>query len=213
MSRIDLTDLRFGALTVIAVHSAKDGDVRWRCACDCGGEAVALTTNLRRGRTTRCLPCARQRPGERKAHPLYLTWREMRRRCSDPKATSYPRYGGVGVRVAARWEDFDTFVADVGPRTSPDHTLDRLDSAGDYGPGNCRWATAVEQGRNTSRVIADSNLVAMVKRQLAGGRPRREVAATLAVSRHIVNDIARGRTWKDIAPAADGLPPQGVPAA
>ena len=72
----------------------------------------------------------------------------MKQRCTNPKCTSYPRYGGLGVAYSQRWESFSGFLADMGVR--PDGTsLDRWpDKAGDYEPGNCRWATALQQANN-----------------------------------------------------------------
>ncbi len=91
---------------------------------------------------------------KRKAHGLtktgeYASWYGMHSRCSNPKTDRYKDYGGRGVRVCERWKDFLTFLADMGPKPSPEHTLDRFpDNDGNYEPGNCRWATPAEQGRN-----------------------------------------------------------------
>jgi hypothetical protein len=76
----------------------------------------------------------------------------MIQRCSNPKATRYERYGGRGIKVCDRWvESFDAFLADVGPRPSAWHSIDRYpDNDGNYEPGNVRWATAAEQQQNQS---------------------------------------------------------------
>lgn len=87
-----------------------------------------------------------------KRHPLRAVWRSMRDRCSRSKHRSYGLYGGAGIAVCERWQkSFWSFVADVGARPSPAHSLDRIDGSRGYEPGNVRWATQAEQLRNQKR--------------------------------------------------------------
>ncbi|MCR9201336.1 MAG: hypothetical protein NXI04_22055 [Planctomycetaceae bacterium] len=84
-------------------------------------------------------------------HPLYVRWKSIRQRCQDPSHSEFPRYGGRGIRLCRRWQDFWQFVADIeadiGPR--PDgRTLDRIQNRRGYCRGNLRWATAREQSNN-----------------------------------------------------------------
>lgn len=82
----------------------------------------------------------------------YRSWDSMKLRCLNPKQDSYKYYGGRGIKIAERWLKFANFLADMGPKPSPKHTIDRFpDKDGDYRPGNCRWATVAEQNRNYSR--------------------------------------------------------------
>ena len=78
----------------------------------------------------------------------YRSWVQMRSRCRNPKHHAWALYGGRGITVCERWDDFATFLTDMGPRPSTKHSLDRIDVNGNYEPGNCRWATATEQGNN-----------------------------------------------------------------
>lgn len=86
-------------------------------------------------------------------HPLYNTWKKMRDRCNNPNAHNYANYGGRGIKICKRWNSFEQFAKDLGVKPSPNHTLDRIDSDGDYTPKNCRWATKTEQNRNKKRVL------------------------------------------------------------
>ena len=79
----------------------------------------------------------------------YRAWVGMKARCLNINAPKYPSYGGRGIKVCPRWvSSFNNFYEDMGDRTSPDHSLDRINNDGDYTPENCRWATRPQQMRN-----------------------------------------------------------------
>lgn len=83
-----------------------------------------------------------------KKHPLYYTWWGMKKRCSSKTNVNYKHYGAKGIKVCDEWLDFWTFIKDMGPRPSPKHSLDRLDSKKGYSKENCRWATQQQQVEN-----------------------------------------------------------------
>lgn len=150
---------RYGRLLVLEVFS-EGKSRRARVRCDCGAEKTVYCGHLRSGATTSC-GCAwvdavathGATRGGRKPPPEYLVWKTMRARCENPRDPGFPRYGGRGIKVCSRWSDYAAFIADMGPRPSPRHSIDRIDNDRGYEPGNCRWATPAEQSRNTSRNI------------------------------------------------------------
>lgn len=153
----DIAGQRFGRLLAISFsHLNKHSNAIWNCICDCGNYHQAKTADLISGATTSCgcrqkeMHAARRTRNGLSSHPLYQVYRGMISRCYDPSCEQYPRYGERGITVCARWLDsFDNFIADVGPKPSPEYSLDRIDNNLGYSPDNVRWATSFEQMNNT----------------------------------------------------------------
>jgi hypothetical protein len=156
--------VKFGQLRVIgapSLQSPRGGKARLYvlCECDCGTRKEIGVQELKQGDTTSCGCFARKQSSgrfkthghsvNRKSSKTYEAWRSMRKRCYLPKAKGYERYGGRGITVCERWRNsFEAFLADMGEAPA-NASLDRFpDQNGNYEPGNCRWATAVQQQRN-----------------------------------------------------------------
>lgn len=90
--------------------------------------------------------------------PEYACWLDIKRRCLNKKFKHFRYYGGRGIQICERWRnDFGAFLADVGERPTPRHTIDRFpNNNGNYEPGNVRWATRKEQvaNRRSTRFVA-----------------------------------------------------------
>lgn len=84
--------------------------------------------------------------------PEYQVWSNMKTRCLNSNSRSYKYYGERGIKICKKWlKSFNAFYRDMGPRPSPDFSIDRIDNDGDYTPNNCRWATWEQQASNKSR--------------------------------------------------------------
>lgn len=121
-----------------------------------------------------CAACAKRQTAYGRKHrtiqpPEYLVWSKMKGRCSNPRDTMYQYYGLLGVTVCERWRaSFSAFMADMGPRPSDKHSIDRIDSAGNYEPGNCRWATTKEQHANRRSSAEVQRLIAEARARQGG---------------------------------------------
>ncbi len=192
----DLTGQVFTRLTVLEYAGpAARRQKLWTCICECGEIRIVRSATLVNGMTKSCgclkrdQTIARNTTHGLRSHPLYPTWNNMMHRCHNPKSGEWKNYGERGIRVSPRWQTFANFAEDMGEKPSPKHSLERKDTNDDYYPGNCKWATDVEQSNNkrTNHFL-----------ELNG---KRQTIAQWARELGINHEIIRGRIRKNCSDA------------
>ncbi len=163
-AKIDVTGRRFGRLTALSPLASRNKRTFWLWRCDCGQDKAINLPHVMYGKIVSCGCYLNEvlHSDEHAEHcgaiaklprshgmsslPEYFVWKSMRQRCDNPNSHDYRWYGALGVRVCERWATFPAFFADMGPANGL--TLDRIDPAGNYESGNCRWATWETQRQN-----------------------------------------------------------------
>jgi hypothetical protein len=157
---LDVRGQRFGRLVAVAEATDERGARAWKCQCDCGEVVIRIVSRLRRGIVRSCGCLKREHMATHfrscRTHgmsdsPEYTRWLDMKRRCDTPSQTSYKNYGARGITVSERWKSFEAFFQDMGPLPTPDHTLERKNTNGNYEPENCVWLPSARQANNTRR--------------------------------------------------------------
>jgi hypothetical protein len=144
---------------------SRAADLKTCAACGelfaCGRNRGAKAWSLAKYCSRKCFGATKTTHGHTRGGitATYRAWVNMRNRCENPQSTQFAHYGERGIKVCERWHTYENFLADVGERPSPKHSLDRYpDVNGNYEPGNVRWATQTEQcrnRRNTRAVVRD----------------------------------------------------------
>jgi hypothetical protein len=112
-------------------------------SCGCYRSELTVKRNTIHGHNVRG-----KRTGE------YGAWCNIRERCGDPMNKDYHNYGGRGIKVCRRWlHSFEAFLADMGPKPTSRHQIDRINNNGNYKPGNCRWSTPIENAGNKRNTV------------------------------------------------------------
>jgi hypothetical protein len=161
---IPLNGRRFGRLLVIARHPSTNASkkVVWKCQCDCGAIKFVMSQDLITGHTLSCGCLRDEKCRERNSkmvgsnHPGFthgasktaewFAYKNAKYRCRRKRCKSYKDYGGRGIKFL--FKNLGQFLAELGPKPSKKHTLDRIDNDGNYEPGNVRWATKSQQNQN-----------------------------------------------------------------
>ncbi len=136
---------------------------RFVCECDCGKKDYVVRAAYVRNSAVKSCGCQKKKAGigptNNLTHgktytPEYRIWSSMISRCYNKKEKSYADYGARGVVLCQEWrESFDRFYADMGPRPSPRHTIERIDPKGNYESSNCKWIPRAEQNTNKTNNV------------------------------------------------------------
>jgi len=143
----DLTGNTFGILTAIGPVKKNGYGYIWLCVCDCGNQRLVHIHALH-GKDVVSCGCTRIKHGMCGTR-IYRIWGNMRGRCNNVNVPEYPLYGGRGIHICDKWNDFSAFYADMGDPPTVKHTLERIDNNDGYSKHNCKWATQKQQMRNT----------------------------------------------------------------
>lgn len=154
---IDLTNKRFGQLTVISFHSKNNNNkLLWNCQCDCGNKKIIIGQSLREGKSTCCgikgCPYHGSNKNKNYNSELYFIWYDMMRRCYNKNRKEFKHYGARGIKVCNAWHNINFFINDMGERPKG-HYLERIDTNKNYERNNCKWATMKEQQNNKTNNI------------------------------------------------------------
>lgn len=200
----DETGKQYGRLTVLEIWPERyHHRTAFKCLCECGTVKIVPGYVLREGLTRSCGCLSRETsrthgcsgPTGRRTSE-YGIWAAMIQRCENEKNAAYHNYGGRGIRICESWRgSFEAFLADMGKRPSERHSIDRINVNGNYEPSNCRWATTIEQGRNTRTVKMTPETAGRIRARKAQGATNMAIGREFGIHNSVVSRICNGKSW------------------
>lgn len=143
---------KFNRWQVVEKLGNKNGNIHYKCICECGNSGSISGSQLKKNKSHGCLDCGNKDKIKhgRSFTAEYRTWNSMRERCRNPKQKQFSDYGGRGISVCERWDkSFAHFLEDMEEKIKGKRiSIDRIDNEGNYEPGNCRWSTPQENTNN-----------------------------------------------------------------
>lgn len=150
----------------------KHGRILLLCKCLlCGNTKSIKKTNINTGKATSCgcdthikiSKSHRKHKGRTEYKSEYSSWKAMRNRVNNPNYHAYHRYGGRGIEVCERWNDFNNFVSDMGKKPFKNSQIDRIDNNGNYEPSNCKWSSPKENSNNRKKKLNSTGYTGVQK--------------------------------------------------
>lgn len=163
---MDISGLTFNRWTVLRFDRIERGKTLFLCRCACGTKRPVRSDQLVRGISKSC-GCLKREIAAAQIRRLftihgmsnktrtYGIWKGIRKRCLNPKDKRFCDYGGRGISICKRWDNYQNFLDDMG-EAPKNHSIDRIDVNKGYSPENCRWATKTTQARNTRNSLVFS---------------------------------------------------------
>jgi hypothetical protein len=153
--KLKMIGQRFDRLIVVAIAGRnKWNKLLWWCECDCGEYLIVVGDNLKNRDTKSCGCLKRELAGKhvfkhgQSNTKIYKVWANIINRCHNYSHIGFNDYGGRGITICKRWLKFENFIADMGPKPTPKHAINRINNNANYEPNNCEWILPKINNRN-----------------------------------------------------------------